>query len=295
MFMNNYIRLLRPAQWVKNFFVCLPLFFGGELFDVPSLISVVLTMLAFCLVASSVYCYNDIVDADDDRRHPKKRTRPVASGAISTATAYSLMAVCALLTAALTFLLDGSVRTNVQFTVLVYYVMNLSYCSRLKQFAIIDVCIVAFGFVLRVLAGGFAADVETSNWIVLMTFLLTLFMSLGKRRDDVLRMNETGRPTRKNTSRYNLVFINQSITITATVTLVCYIMYTVSPDVTARFHTPYLYLTSIFVLLGLLRYMQISLVDEKSGNPTHILLHDHFTQAVVVAWVLAFLLMIYVL
>lgn len=293
--MNNYIRLLRPAQWVKNLFVLLPLFFGGELFDVPSLVSVLIATLAFCLVASSVYCYNDIVDADDDRRHPKKRLRPIASGAISTATAYTLMGTTAAAAAALTFLLDGSVRTNVQFAVLVYYLMNLCYCSRLKQYAIIDVSVVAFGFVLRVLTGGFAADVEPSKWIVLMTFLLTLFMSLGKRRDDVLRMNETGRPTRKNTSRYNLVFINQSITITATVTLVCYIMYTVSPDVTAHFHTPYLYLTSVFVLLGLLRYMQLTLVDEESGNPTHILLHDHFTQAVVAAWGLAFGLMIYVL
>lgn len=293
--MNNYIRLLRPAQWVKNLFVLLPLFFGGELFDVPSLVSVLIATLAFCLVASSVYCYNDIVDADDDRRHPKKRLRPIASGAISTATAYTLMGTTAAAAAALTFLLDGSVRTNVQFAVLVYYLMNLCYCSRLKQYAIIDVSVVAFGFVLRVLTGGFAADVEPSKWIVLMTFLLTLFMSLGKRRDDVLRMNETGRPTRKNTIRYNLVFINQSITITATVTLVCYIMYTVSPDVTAHFHTPYLYLTSVFVLLGLLRYMQLTLVDEESGNPTHILLHDHFTQAVVAAWGLAFGLMIYVL
>lgn len=293
--MNNYIRLLRPAQWVKNLFVLLPLFFGGELFDVPSLVSVLIATLAFCLVASSVYCYNDIVDADDDRRHPKKRLRPIASGAISTATAYTLMGTTAAAAAALTFLLDGSVRTNVQFAVLVYYLMNLCYCSRLKQYAIIDVSVVAFGFVLRVLTGGFAADVEPSKWIVLMTFLLTLFMSLGKRRDDVLRMNETGRPTRKNTVRYNLEFINQSITITATVTLVCYIMYTVSPEVTARFETPHLYLTSIFVLLGLLRYMQLSLVDKKSGNPTSVLLHDHFTQVVVAAWGLAFGLMIYVL
>lgn len=293
--MNSYIRLLRPQQWVKNLFVVLPLFFGGELFDVPSLLSVLITTAVFCLVASSVYCYNDIVDVDDDRRHPRKCHRPVASGAISVPVAYLLMGLTAVLAGGLTFLLDGGVRTNVQFTVLVYYLMNLCYCSRLKQLAIIDVCIVAFGFVLRVLAGGFAADVETSKWIVLMTFLLTLFMSLGKRRDDVLRMKETGRPTRKNTARYNLDFINQSISITATVTLVCYIMYTVSPEVSARFDTPYLYLTSAFVLLGLLRYMQISLVDEKSGNPTRILLHDHFTQAVVVGWGLTFLLMIYVL
>ena len=175
-----------------------------------------------------------------------------------------------------------------------YYVMNLAYCARLKQYAIVDVCIVAFGFVLRVLAGGFATDVVLSKWLVLMTFLLTLFLSFAKRRDDVVRMNETGEPPRKNTIRYNLTFINQAITVTAAVTLVCYIMYTVSPEVTARFHSDMLYLTSVFVLLGLLRYMQITVVDKKSGDPTKMMLTDRFTQLVVAAWALTFVVLIYI-
>ena len=119
-------------------------------------------------------------------------------------------------------------------------------------------------------------------------------MSFAKRRDDVLRMEETGKAPRKNTIRYNLTFINQAITITASVTLVCYIMYTVSPEVIAQFHTDYLYLTSIFVLVGLLRYIQISVVDKKSGNPTKVILKDHFTQLVVLAWLIAFVIIIYV-
>ena len=134
----------------------------------------------------------------------------------------------------------------------------MAYCLFLKQHAIIDVCIVAFGFVLRILAGGIATDIRLSKWIVLMTFLLMLFLSFAKRRDDVLRMNETGEAPRKNTIRYNLTFINQAITITASVTLVCYIMYTVSPETIANFHTENLYLTSVFVLLGLLRYIQLA-------------------------------------
>ena len=179
--------------------------------------------------------------------------------------------------------------------ILFYWLLNLAYCAKLKQFAIIDVCIVAFGFVLRLLAGGFATDVMLSKWIVLMTFLLTLFMSFAKRRDDVLLMEETGKAPRKNTIRYNLTFINQAITITASVTLVCYIMYTVSPEVIKNFHTENLYLTSIFVLVGLLRYIQIAVVDEKSGNPTKIIQKDHFTQLIVLAWLLAFILIIYVM
>ena len=143
--------------------------------------------------------------------------------------------------------------------------------------------------------GGIAADITLSKWIVLMTFLLMLFLSFAKRRDDVLRMNETGLPPRKNTIRYNITFINQAITITASVTLVCYIMYTVSPEVIAHLNTEHLYLTSIFVLLGLLRYIQIAVVDKKSGDPTKIIIRDRFTQLIVLAFGLSYLFIIYIL
>lgn len=292
---KDILRLIRPKQWIKNMFVFIPMFFAGELFDLHSLCLCAVTFLAYSFMASSIYCYNDIVDADADRRHPVKCHRPVASGAVSVRLAYTLMAFLAVLSVAVVLLLPPEVMANVLAVVLFYYLLNLSYCSKLKQYAIVDVCIVAFGFVLRILAGGFACEVTPSNWLVIMTFLLTLFMSFAKRRDDVLRMNETGEPPRKNTVRYNLTFINQAITITASVTLVCYIMYTVSPEVTERFDTPYLYLTFVFVLLGLLRYIQIAVVDKKSGDPTKVILHDHFSQMIVVAWVLSFLLMIYVI
>ena len=292
---KNILRLTRPKQWIKNFFVFLPMFFGGELFDVHSVWLTVVTFFAFSLVASSVYCYNDIVDVDADRRHPVKCRRPIASGEISIRMGYILMSLTFVLGVAVMLLLPPEVKSQVMAVIIFYYVLNLSYCSKLKQYAILDVCIIAFGFVLRILAGGFACELPLSNWIVIMTFLLTLFMSFAKRRDDVLRMNETGEAPRKNTVRYNLTFINQAITITASVTLVCYIMYCVSPDVVNRFDTPYLYLTFVFVLLGLLRYIQIAVVDKKSGDPTKVILRDHFSQVVVVAWILTFLLMIYVI
>ena len=133
-----------------------------------------------------------------------------------------------------------------------------------------------------------------SKWIVLMTFLLTLFLSLAKRRDDVLRMDRTGMAPRRNTSRYNLTFMNQAITITATVTIVCYVMYTVSPEAAAVMQTDYLYLSSVFVIIGLLRYIQIAVVDEKSGDPTAIALHDRFIQVVVACWGLSFFTIIYI-
>jgi len=291
--MNNLLRLIRPKQWLKNMFVFLPIFFGGVFFHTDALLNVVLTFLVFCCVASAVYCFNDICDADADRQHPVKCKRPIASGKVSMRAAYGLMALLLVIATALLFLLPEPVRWKVAIVVGFYYFMNLGYCSILKNYAILDVCIVAFGFVLRVLAGGFAGGITPSGWIVLMTFLLTLFLSFAKRRDDVLLMQETGIAPRKNTSRYNFTFINQAITITATVTLVCYIMYTVSPEVKAQFNTPYLYLTSVFVLLGLLRYIQIAVVDQKSGNPVKVILRDRFIQLDVLAWLAAFLVIIY--
>ena len=293
---SNLLKLIRPHQWLKNVFVMIPMFFGGSLLDPSDIRASVVTFFAFSFIASSVYCFNDIIDVEADRRHPVKCKRPIASGAISVRSAWALMALMFLLSVGTVCLLDTYTHViNVGLVILIYYILNILYCSKLKQYAIVDVCIIAFGFVLRVLAGGFATDIALSKWLVLMTFLLTLFLSFAKRRDDVLRMNETGEPPRKNTIRYNLTFINLAITITASVTLVCYIMYTVSPEVVNRFHSDLLYLTSVFVLLGLLRYIQITVVDKRSGDPTKMMLRDRFTQCVVLLWALTFLVLIYVI
>lgn len=288
------LKIIRPKQWAKNLFVFLPMFFGGSLLDTTSLFAALPVFVAFSLAASSVYCFNDIIDVEDDRRHPQKRHRPIASGAIPVTTGYILMGTLLALSAVIIAgALPAGRRLHTGIIIGIYYIMNIAYCARLKQHAIIDVCIIATGFVLRILAGGVATDTGLSKWIVLMTFLLTLFLSLAKRRDDVLRMNRTGEPPRKNTIRYNLTFINQAITVTAAVTLVCYIMYTVSPDAIDCHHTQYLYLTSIFVVIGLLRYLQIAMVDQDSGDPTKVIWHDRFTQLTILLWGLTFLVIIY--
>ena len=292
--MKNLIRLIRPHQWVKNLVVLLPVFFGGALLHIESVYAGLVTALCFSFAASSIYCLNDIVDVDDDRQHPVKCHRPMASGAISIPQGYTLMFLMFVLSMLSTFLLCQS-QLETACVILFYWLLNIAYCLKLKQYAIIDVCVVSFGFVLRILAGGYATSIHLSKWIVLMTFLLMLFLSFAKRRDDVVRMNETGHAPRQNTIRYNLTFINQAITITSSVTLVCYIMYTVSPETIQNFHTDYLYLTSVFVLVGLLRYIQIAVVDKRSGDPTKVMLHDRFMQFVVLAFGLAFLFIIYVL
>lgn len=306
------VKLIRPKQWIKNAFVFLPAFFGGAIFQGDSLVRGIIVFMAFSFTASSIYCFNDIHDVDDDRRHPVKCHRPIASGAITIRQAYALMMLMFVLGLATTLVLllvpsvgkdvlptTGNEATETTLGCLgligFYWLLNLAYCMRLKQYAIIDVCVVAFGFVLRLLTGGIATGMVCSKWIVLMTFLITLFMSFAKRRDDVLRMEATGEAPRKNTIRYNREFMDQSLTITGAVMLVCYIMYTVSPEVIARFHSDYLYLTTIFVLVGLLRYIQLAVVDKKSSDPTKVLLRDRFIQLIVVAWVLSFLVIIYVI
>ena len=290
--MRETLLLIRPKQWAKNVFVLLPMFFGRQLTDPATLQSSLLVFAAFSFIASSVYCINDLIDVEADRQHPVKCKRPIASGAVSRKQAWLLTVVMALLSAATVLTLSSHIW-QVLAVLAGYYLLNIAYCTRLKNYAIIDVCVIAFGFVLRILAGGVATGISVSRWLVLMTFLLTLFLSLAKRRDDVLRMNATGKAPRKNTIRYNLTFINQAITITASVTTVCYIMYCVSPEVVAAFGTPNLYLTTIFVIIGLLRYIQLAVVDEQSGDPTKIVWKDRFTQLVILAWLSSFLFLIY--
>ena len=289
---GHLLRLTRPYQWVKNGFIFLPLFFGGALTDFDSLKYAVMAFFAYSFMASAIYCYNDIIDVDDDRRHSEKCKRPIASGAVSIMQGYVIMVMMIALSVGVITLM-GDRAVPVGCVVLGYLILDLAYCRILKHFAIVDVCVLSAGFVLRVLVGGVATGIIPSHWLVLMTFLLTLFLSFAKRRDDVVRMLKTGEAPRHNTQRYNLTFVNQAITITASVTLVCYIMYTISPDVTQRTGSEYVYLTTILVLLGLLRYMQLTLVDEKSGDPTKMLYRDHFLQIVILAWLASYLFIIY--
>ena len=289
---RHIIKVARPTHWIKNIFVFLPVFFGGALLNTTEVVAAALTFMSFSLAASAIYCLNDIIDVDADRAHPVKCKRPIASGAITIPQAYGMMTVSLLISIVLMFLLpEGHAKSIL--VIIAYFIINVAYCLRLKEYAIIDVCIIASGFVLRILAGGYATGVHLSKWIVLMTFLLTLFLAFAKRRDDVLRMNTTGRAPRKNTSRYNLTFINQAITITGSVMVVCYVMYTVSPEIIAQFATDKLYLTSILVILAILRYLQISVVDEKSGDPVKVALSDRATQLILLAWLLSFLIIIY--
>ena len=246
--------------------------------------------------ASGIYCFNDIYDVEADRQHPKKCKRPIASGAVSIVEGYIITVLCWLIACGfvLTDIFAFGNHTFLWAIIAFYVVMNLAYSTKLKQIPILDVFIIAIGFVLRVFAGGVSAHIYISNWIVLMTFLLALFLAFAKRRDDVVELETTGTTRRKGINRYNTAFMNQAMTIVASLTMVCYIMYTISDSVIERIGNPYLYVTSVFVLAGIIRYLQIAIVDIKSGSPTKILLKDHFIQLCIAGWLLTFAIILYV-
>ena len=287
--MYHLIQLLRPLQWFKNVFVLAPLFFSNNLLNKELLWPTLLTFAAFCLVSSSIYCFNDIYDVEADRQHPRKCKRPIASGAVSVRMGYVMMVVC--LVAALLLTTHHSPLTTLIITG--YWLMNVAYCMKLKQYAIIDVFLISMGFVLRVLVGGLAADIFVSEWLVLMTFLLALFLAFAKRKDDYRIFEQTGVMPRKSITGYNAQFIDLSVTIVATITIVCYIMYTMSDSVIERMGSRYLYLTSIWVIAGLLRHLQNMLVFQRSGSPTKALVKDHFIQLCIVGWIASFVAIIY--
>ncbi|MDR2584035.1 MAG: decaprenyl-phosphate phosphoribosyltransferase [Fibromonadaceae bacterium] len=287
------LKLLRPEQWTKNMFIFMPVFFGGQLLNISVLLSCTVAFIAFSLAASSIYCFNDICDVELDKLHPEKCKRPIASGIISKKTAYIIMAVCFLFSMLILLFFGGNSGKVLIELVVFYYVMNLAYSVRLKEYAIVDVIIISIGFVLRVWIGGITSNIWLSEWIIIMTFLLSLFLAFAKRRDDVILYENTGTFPRKNTRKYNLEFMNQVITFVAAITVIAYIMYTLSPDVIERFHSKHIYFTSVFVLMGIIRYLQLTIVYLKNGDPTKILLNDRFIQCCIVGWVGLFVIFIY--
>ena len=283
------IKLMRPHQYIKNLFVFLPLFFGMQITDPALLGKVTIAFIAFSITASAVYILNDYHDIEEDRQHPTKRDRPLASGAISKARAVGIMAVLF----AGGFALMSSISLPAGGILAVYVVLNIAYSLKLKHIAILDVAIIAIGFVLRLFVGSVAAGIHLSTWIVVMTFLLALFMALAKRRDDVLIYMETGKKMRKVIDGYNLQFLDIAMAIMASVVIVAYTIYTTSADVTERMNSEYLYLTALFVILGIMRYLQVTFVLQDSSSPTKIVLKDRFMQLTILGWILSFAWILY--
>lgn len=291
--LGQFFNLLRISQYVKNCFVLLPLFFSGEFFHVSSLVQCGYAFCAFCLASSSVYILNDIRDAEEDRRHPVKRNRPIASGAISPQAALwiaALLLACCCLTVRLTGILGvyGAIGG--------YLVLNVFYVYFGRQKAILDVACISTGFILRAMAGSLSISQDLSQWLVLMIFLLCMFLGLGKRWDDLCLMGsgEAVGNIRSSIAGYSKNFVFSAMTFLSTINTICYIIYTMSPEVQSHYHHPsYLYFTSLWVILGNLRYLQLTFVDQKSMSPAKVMLHDRGIQICVLCWVVHIAILLY--
>lgn len=286
--MKHYLKLIRVSQWVKNFFVFIPIFFSGNFFNTNLLIESFLGVIIFSFVASSIYIINDYVDIEKDQRHPDKKNRPLASGKISKNNALILFFVLVAIAGILTFLF-GNYKVGI--IVGVYFLMNLAYSFKLKQIAILDIMIIAFGFLLRVMVGGYMTGIIVTDWTILLVFDLALILALGKRRGELVNSELEG-VTRKSLDGYNINFINSALAITCTVAVICYLMFILSPETQLKFHH-YIIYTFIFVFAGVLRYLQQTFVFFKTESPTSLIFKDLFLQILIFLWSVSYLLLIY--
>lgn len=283
-----YMSLLRPKQWVKNLFLFIPPFFAGKFFHMD-FFSLTLGFISFSLAASSVYILNDYMDRDSDRNHPLKKYRPLASGAAKISVSMSLMILLVVAALAIAFW----VKWQFFLLLVTYLIVNIGYSSGMKDIAILDIILVGSGFLFRIYSGSVLSSTPTSHWLALMVMLLSLFLALAKRRDDLV-LEKGKSEIRKSSQTYNLEFVNSCLSLFAGVIIVCYIMYTVSPDVMERLNSQWLFMTTIFVIAGIMRYLQITLVEKNSGSPTSILFKDHFILITLAGWILSFYFIIYI-
>lgn len=271
------VELARPTQWIKNGFVLLPLFFAHALFDADALCGALLATAAFCLAASAVYAFNDARDVERDRRHPDKRMRPVARGALDATTAYRLSAALALLS----MLLATAVRIEVAAVIALYLGIQLAYSLGLKRVAYLDVVIVASGFALRIIAGGLSAAVPLTPWILAMGFLLALMLALGKRHGDLVHVEDA---RARAASGYDPATIERLLAGLSGAVIAAYVLYTFSPEVIARHGHHALFFSTPWVLLGVLRYLFLVFRRGAGGDPSRLAVRDPVLLLATVGW-----------
>jgi 4-hydroxybenzoate polyprenyltransferase len=284
------IKLIRPKQWIKNGFVFAALIFAKELFQIVPFLTALRAFGAFCLTASAVYIINDMLDAEADRAHPKKRFRPIAAGTISIPQALILlgMIVC------LAILLAWPLPFSFQILVACYFAMNLAYSFKLKEIMLLDVFIIAAGFMLRVLGGAYAINVVVSSWLVLCTMFVSLFLGFAKRRGELVALQAAGKEAdRKVLQHYRLEVLDQMLTITAAGTVISYALYTVAPRTLEVFGTDKLIYTTVFVMYGVFRYMHLVHATDSTENPTAVVASDIPIIVVAGLWILSCVFLIY--
>lgn len=285
--LRNLLIAMRPRHWAKNILVFFPLIFGQAVLDHHLLHASLLAFIAFCLASSSIYLMNDISDIEFDRSHPVKKNRPIASEKLPVRTAWIAAVVLLIVALGIAALVEPWF-----FAILIgYVVLMIAYNKQFKFYALIDVGIIATGFLLRIIAGGVVTGIALSKWLILMTFLLSLFLALGKRRNESGEDHKTlGRSFIKG---YKRSFVDMALSLFGGVVIVAYILYTISPEVTDRIGSDYVFITSFPVMLGVLRYLQLLVEREVQVDPIEILYADRITQILVVLWGGTFAWMLY--
>ncbi len=284
-----WIKTLRVYQWSKNVLLLAALIFAQEFTHPEKVVTALLAMAAFCLAASATYIFNDLMDIEKDRLHPKKKHRPLASGRMRVEDAVIigiliLVAGCGL---------AWSIRPAFFGALIAYMVLTLSYTLLLKHIIIVDVLALALGFVVRAVAGAIAIDVEFSNWLIVCTLFLATFMALSKRRHEMTLLEDGAHSHRAVLNHYSVNYLDQLILITAGAAILTYTIYTCSPEVVERLHTDKLYATLPFVVYGIFRYLFIVHEKTGAGDPSRILIKDWPMGLCVLLWGLSCMGLIY--
>ena len=263
-------KTMRPRQWTKNLLVFAALIFSQNLSNLPMVSDATIAFIIFCLLSGSVYTLNDLLDVKQDRTHPKKSQRPLASGKLQPPIAIVSGSILVLLSLANAFWLN----TNFGFIALGYFILQIAYSTVLKHVVILDVLAVSIGFVLRAIAGAEVINVPISSWLLVCTILLALFLSLGKRRHEIILLEDNAADHRKILFEYSPALLDQMISVVTASTVVAYALYTMSAETIAKFQTDNLKYTIPFVLYGIFRYLYLIHQKSEGGSPEKILLND---------------------
>ncbi len=267
----NYLKLVRVPQWIKNFFVFVPLLFSQHLFDVDYFSTTLFAFVVFCLASSLIYVINDIIDIEADKAHPTKMNRPLPSGLISKRSA---LIVAVVLTAVIVIVLPQFNKEFLYF-VTAFVLLNVLYSFWFKHIVILDVFSIAAGFSIRVLAGAVVISVPISSWLILTTMFISLFLGVMKRHSELILVAENeNAPSRKVLSQYSLNFADQMATVAAAGVIICYALYTVSERTVSAFGTENLIYTTPFVVYGIFRFMYLEYISNKGDNTTKIVFSD---------------------
>jgi 4-hydroxybenzoate polyprenyltransferase len=285
----NLLMSLRPSQWAKNLLVFAGLLFGLRLFDPVAVGRAAGAFVIFCMLSGVVYLINDIADRETDRQHPLKALRPIASGALPVSTALTIAIVLGGVA------LTGAFSLGIRFFAVAatYLALLALYSGPLKHIVIIDVLTIAIGFVLRAVAGAVAVEVEISHWLLVCTILLALFISLAKRRHELVLLASGAQSHRRILGEYSPYLLDQMIAVVTASTLISYVFYTISPETEQKFGTHWLGLTIPFPLYGIFRYLYLVHQREGGGSPADLLLTDRPLLVCVTLWALSVALIIY--